>query len=67
MLAFLSVDLGSIPLLSHTESLKMVFSDSLLDAWQERNIVGRKLSRSLVVSLRRASGGNPPSLSDRQM
>ena len=48
--AFRSVDLGSILLSSRTKHLKMVFTASLLDAWHERNSMGKKPASARVVA-----------------
>ena len=48
-------------------TLKLVFTASLLDAQHERDSVENEPTCLLVVPLRKALSGIPPSWSDRQM
>ena len=58
--ALQSIDLGSIPLSSHTKRLlKMVSTASLLGARHLKEVVENKPASSLVVSLGKALNGTP--------
>ena len=62
------VDLGSIPLSSHTKRLQKVIStDSLLGAQHLKEVVENKPASSLVVSLGKAFNGMPLVLCIRQV
>ena len=63
-----SVDLGFIPLSSHTKKLlKMVFAASLLGARHLVEVVENKPESLLVVSLGKTLNGTPPPLRGRQV
>ena len=56
------IDLGLIPNQIIPNTLKMVFTASLLDTHNEENIAAKKPAGSFVESLQKAFNGIPPSL-----
>ena len=63
-----SVDLGFIAFVeSYQQTLKMVFTASLLGAQHLVEVVENKPASSLVVSLGKTFNGTPPPLCGRQV